>query len=157
MLQTKCKKCMGDNRFEKKEKKCVECNNGFYPYKSTDKFCSPKCKIKGSKKSIKKTIKLSAEEKKFKKNKKGIKQKMIDDYGFIFCQNCNTSNSMAFEGHHIVFRSEKPNHRNLHHKKNILIVCIQCHNDFHKEKGMRNEIVVERGLAKLFGNDVLNK
>lgn len=93
----------------------------------------------------------------FRRNNKSIREKMIDDYGYIKCQHCETSNSIRFDGHHIIFRSEKPMHEYLHKKENIIILCVKCHFNFHKNKGMRNDIVTDRGLDKLFGKDVLNK
>lgn len=78
------------------------------------------------------------------------KEDFIEKHGYIFCEKCKISNSPRFEVHHIIFRSEAPNHRNLHHKDNLILCCIQCHNDFHKKKSNRNEIVKERELWKLF-------
>jgi hypothetical protein len=93
----------------------------------------------------------------FFRNRDEIKQGMIDDVGYVHCEHCKTSSTYQFEAHHIIYRSEKPLHPNLNDKPNILILCMQCHNDFHKSKGMRNELVVSRGLDKIFGADVLDK
>ena len=166
-----------------KNKNCKVCNKSFKPYTTLDKFCSAQCRIDNEKskrtrnwkqsnykkimgknnpayrngnycRSVKKT---AVGERKFQKHSKEIKSDMINNKGYIYCQYCNTSNSLKFETHHIVFRSEKPLHKHLHDKDNLMILCIQCHNDFHKDKGKRNEIVIDRKLNDMFGNDILNK
>ena len=86
----------------------------------------------------------------YEKNRKEIINDMIDEYGYIFCQNCGTSNAFKFECHHIIFRSEKPNHPEMHNKKNLLIVCRKCHGSFHRTKSIRDKYVKERKLDKLF-------
>lgn len=85
-----------------------------------------------------------------------FKQSIIDEYGYLVCQNCHKSNR-AFHVHHIIFRSEKPSHEYLHDHRNFILVCVECHNWFHDKKGNRNKLVEERRLNELFGNDVLNK
>jgi len=95
--------------------------------------------------------------KEFNRNKKIIKDRMIEDVGYIYCEDCRTSNSLKFESHHIIFRSEKPLHKHLHCEKNIIHLCIDCHNKYHKTKGRRNGLVKYRELNLLFGDDVLNK
>jgi hypothetical protein len=94
-------------------------------------------------------------ERQFVRNAKEIEAEMIERVGYKYCQYCTASNSPRFERHHIIYRSEKPNHPSLHSKVNILIVCIACHNEFHKHKILRNGLVKKRGLDKLFGADVL--
>lgn len=93
----------------------------------------------------------------FIKNSKEIKQSMLDERGFIYCEFCETSNSLRFESHHLIYRSEKPEHENLHKKENLIILCIKCHNEFHKHKSLRNEIVKSRHLEHLFDVDILDK
>jgi 5-methylcytosine-specific restriction endonuclease McrA len=94
---------------------------------------------------------------KFQKNAKEIKESLIAVFGHIKCQHCETSTSSRFETHHIIFRSEMPNHENLHDKSNLIVLCIKCHNEFHKHKMKRDGIVIERGLHYQFGNSVLSK
>lgn len=90
------------------------------------------------------------------KNRKELVDEMQDKYGYIFCQKkgCGTSRAYKFEVHHIVFRSERPNHPMLHSKINLIIVCNECHNSgpnsFHNKKEERNYLVVERQLDKIF-------
>lgn len=91
----------------------------------------------------------------FTKNAKEIEQKMFENEGYKYCENCKISNAIRYERHHIIYRSEKPLHPNLHDKENILIVCISCHNEFHRIKSKRNNLVLKRGLDKIFGQDVL--
>lgn len=167
---------------QKKIKNCSFCEKEFKPYTSLDKFCSVKCRIEKMK--SKKPKKCGAEQVKkrkvaltpqyvnglstigskvnadgvglFQKNSKELRESMLNEYGYLFCENCNLT-SKKLECHHIIYRSEKPSHEHLHCKENILMVCVPCHNKFHTNKGLRNEIVEKRGLNLLFGNDVLNK
>lgn len=166
-----------------KYKTCKHCSSEFTPYTSLDKFCSMGCRINNqkSKRSFnwkpdqvakrvgennpsfrsgmyaRSTKRNATGYKKFFKNRDEIKQAMIDSVGFVHCEHCKTTNTFQFEAHHIIYRSDKPGHEHLNDKPNILILCMQCHNDFHKTKGMRNSLVIERGLNILFGNDVLDK
>jgi hypothetical protein len=160
-----------------KPKKCVICRNEFNSYNSLDKCCSVGCQIEYQiqnpvkqkpRKPIKRvTIKKSsstrqnkkskADQLLFEKNVAEIKQGMIDKVGYIYCECCHKSNALRFEGHHIVFRSEKPKHPNLNDKENILITADDCHVEFHKNKGKRNNIVKQRKLNLIFGDDILDK
>lgn len=166
-----------------KYKKCKLCNTEFKPYTSLDKFCSANCRIESmkskrdqrrrwNKDSVKKRHgknnpgyrngnyvrgKKREFSRVFQNNVNALKAEMIKDVGYVYCQYCLTSQSLRFEGHHIIYRSEKPGHKHLHSKENTILLCIKCHNIFHKCKGNRNDIVEERGLDKLFGIDILNK
>lgn len=166
-----------------KTKECKCCHKIFIPYTSLDKFCSINCRINAKKnertwnwkqKNVQNIIgennpayrngyytrkikKHTKGENKFKRNSMQIKQTMIDIAGVIFCEFCGTTITPSFESHHIVYRSEKPLHEHLHDKENILIVCISCHNELHKHKGLRNKIVEKRKLNELFGNDIIDK
>lgn len=163
-------------------KECLICNKEFKPYISFNKFCSYQCRVEDMK--SKRSYKHSEEtcRKKtgknnpnyihgmsirgakidstgirlFHKNRDSYKKDIIDKHGFLFCEVCNKSNS-RFETHHIVYRSEKPKHEFLHDKVNLILVCVPCHNWFHKKKGNRNALVEKRELQKYFGNDVLDK
>lgn len=86
----------------------------------------------------------------YDKNRKEMISDMLDVFGYIFCESCKVSNSFKFHCHHIFFRSEMPNHPMLHHKDNLIIVCNQCHDKFHADKTVRNPLVEQRGLVKLF-------
>lgn len=166
-----------------KVKICKLCGKEFKPYTSLDKFCSSSCRIEflkqnsGRKKRWNSTKNIEGEknpayrngfytrisektavgQRLFTKNAVEIEQDMINNVGYKYCQHCKISNPLRFERHHIIYRSEKPNHPNLHNKENIYILCIQCHNEFHKHKSLRNELVINRKLNEIFGDDILNK
>ena len=177
-LRSSCKKC---NCKIIKNKNCKFCKKSFKPYTTISKFCSAKCMVDNQKskrsfnwgkekcKNItgknnpayrngnycRSTKKTDIGQKEFIRNAKELKQKIVDEHGYIHCQDCGINNSLRFETHHIVFRSEKPLHENLHKKENLIVLCIKCHNEYHKKKGKRNKLVEDRGLQYLFGNDVL--
>lgn len=91
-----------------------------------------------------------------KKNRKELVEKMKQDYGYIYCQRleCGKSSAYKFEVHHIVFRSEKPEHPYLHSKKNLIIVCDKCHNLFHNKKSIRNPLLKRRKLNQIFNLNI---
>jgi len=179
----KCRFHDGVKKPKIKETECKKCGKTFKPYTSLNKFCSSNCRIENEKSRrlyrhskeacenrsgknnpayrngmyTRKTKKSAEGLREFRKVAKEISEQIILDFGFIKCQHCNRSDSVKFETHHIVFRSEKPKHKNLHKKENLILLCIQCHNDFHKYKPKRNDIVRERKLNELFGDDVLDK
>jgi hypothetical protein len=166
-----------------KEKDCAVCGSPFKPYTTLDKYCSIKCRVanqKNKRKSnytndrVQKIIgennpayrngmymraskRINKGQLLFAKNSKTLRESIVAEYGHIQCECCTTNNSLRWEVHHIIYRSEKPNHPHLHDIENLLHLCIQCHNKFHKTKGMRDYLVAHRGLDKLFGQDVLNK
>lgn len=79
----------------------------------------------------------------------------IEKHGYPFCEICkvNKNGTQKFEVHHIYYASLYPKHPQLHNFKNLIHVCIQCHNDFHSSK-LKNIFLVlenERGLKELFG------
>lgn len=84
-------------------------------------------------------------------NRKKMNKAMLAEYGYIFCQHCEGNNGFKFEIHHIVFRSEAPNHENLHDVENLICLCSSCHGKFHRNKSLRNGLVEQRGLDKIFG------
>ena len=87
----------------------------------------------------------------YDRNRRELINEMGESPGYLYCQNCNTSSSFKFHCHHIMFRSEKPKHPMLHHKQNLIIVCNQCHNNYHGDKDVEREgLVIDRGLVKLF-------
>lgn len=81
----------------------------------------------------------------------------LEKYGYKFCENCGTNSSLRFETHHIIFASEKPRHENLHNQRNLILVCIKCHNDFHSgvTRDKRKDLVDKRNLVELFGKTIL--
>lgn len=83
------------------------------------------------------------------KNRKEVVDDMLNEYGYIYCQHCETSNAYKFECHHIIYRSEAPNHPRLHSKDNLIIVCNKCHRKFHDNKNIRDPYVKSRNLKPL--------
>ena len=174
---------LGKRNAKYRKKKCAFCGVEFKPYASINKFCSAKCRIDNGKSNgkhrkseeyclsrtgdknpcyrtgmyVRGTKQVGIGQKIFIRNVREIEERMMDSVGYKYCEFCGTTNTPRFEGHHIIFRSEKPGHEHLHSKPNLFLVCIGCHNQFHKVKGLRNEIVIERKLNELFGNDVLDK
>jgi hypothetical protein len=164
------------------EKQCKCCGIKFRPYTSLDKFCSANCRVehqkskrsrRWSKEKVEKikgtgnpayrngyylsgATKTAIGEKLFIKNRKLLAKSIIEKKGYLHCERCGQSNT-KFDTHHIIYRSEKPNHEHLHNVKNLIILCVPCHNYFHKSKKTRVELVKERALNEMFGNDVLDK
>jgi hypothetical protein len=77
---------------------------------------------------------------------------------YLFCEVCkiNKNGTKRFEVHHIYYASRYPKHKELHNFKNLIHICIECHNKFHKEeyKEVFKKIEKERGLKELFGCNV---
>ena len=149
--------------FMDKECKSEGCTNRFVQYKSTDKYCSAKCAAKHYKPlkrtPLKQTLtpiskKPSAKKVKFENEFNAVKQKLIahikKQHGELCCEKCFTKHSISFSVHHIVYRSEKPNHISLNHPKNLIYLCYNCHESFHSIKTSRNYLVRDRGLEELF-------
>ena len=86
----------------------------------------------------------------YSKNREQLISSMLDKYGYIFCERCGRSKAFKFEVHHIIFRSEKPKHPNIHDIENLLIVCNDCHKYFHDNKDARNKLVKKRKLNLKF-------
>jgi 5-methylcytosine-specific restriction endonuclease McrA len=161
----------------RKEKTCQDkyCENTFFQYKSTDKYCSYSCQAKHTKppkrtelkrtpfklsqKSIdkmkakaklpKKKTKFQIE---FEKQAKNNKDKIIKEDGNLNCEKCSTTFSIQFSTHHIVFRSETPKHPELNNLKNLIYLCYECHESLHKNKKSRNYLIRLRNLTSVFGN-----
>ncbi len=83
-----------------------------------------------------------------KTSHKALKQKQIDNEGFLFCEICKNTNQLSI--HHIVFRGEAPLHDNLHHPNNLIMLCGECHSGFHQKKESRENLVLDRKLWELF-------
>lgn len=91
-----------------------------------------------------------------KKNRDYLVEEMKDMYGYLFCLKCKRSSGFyKLHVHHLVFRSEAPYHENLHDKKNLFICCNTCHDEFHNNKEVRQDIIEERGLRELFSDIVI--
>ena len=83
-----------------------------------------------------------------------FKQSFLEKIGYLYCETCYTTSSPMFNTHHIAYASEVPGHKELHNIKNLLVVCWKCHNRLHNDKKLRNVLVEERGLNKLFGKNL---
>lgn len=96
----------------------------------------------------------------YTKNKTTLVNSMLDRFGYLVCQKCGKNKcGMKFETHHIVFRSEAPNHPELNNIKNLIICGSDCHKEapdsYHKNKSQRNHLVKHRNLEKLFDMNLI--
>lgn len=154
-----------EDRLNKKtpNKKCKKCGKKFFSYNNISKYCSKKCFYEVAKierlgignpayrnGNYTKNNKIKYDWRETNIIKQEISIEMEKTNGHIFCKNCGKSNSLKWELHHIVFRSEAPKHKNLNHKKNLIFLGIGCHNIFHKDKPYREKIIKERKLWELF-------
>jgi len=80
-------------------------------------------------------------------------EKMFNQYGHLYCEKCLQSNVHIDMPHHIIFKSEKPRHKELHNKRNLILLCRDCHNYMHQHKHneFRIKLIKERNLKDLFG------
>jgi hypothetical protein len=164
-------------------KKCQCCDIEFKPYTSLDKFCSANCRIENMKsKRTRRWNKESTEkrigknnpafksgiysrsnsrtdegQKQYLRNRNELRAEMLLKHGYLFCEKCGTNETYQWEMHHVIYRSEKPLHKYLHDKRNLINLCMKCHNWFHKNKSNRNYLVESRKLYELFGEDVRDK
>jgi len=91
---------------------------------------------------------------KLQKSKAEITERQMDDVGYLHCENCGSSCG-PFNDHHIIYRSEARNHKEVHNIQNLIRVCASpkpnnCHDWFHSRKANREELVEERNLKQLF-------
>lgn len=161
-------------------KVCKLCNNKYKPYTTLDKFCSANCRVENQKSKRKGNRKWTPQQvarrkgkgnpsykhgnrvigkvvsnksqRAFMKVRDTMREEMKEEHGYLFCERCKINRSYQWEMHHIVFRSEKPNHQYLHHPSNLINLCVKCHNHYHIKKSNRNELVEQRGLKERFGN-----
>lgn len=83
----------------------------------------------------------------------------MNDYGFLFCQYCKRADKTLSPPHHIIFKSERPKHPELHNIRNLILLCYECHDKFHgKIKGftkheMRRKLIEIRELTELFNKE----
>jgi len=147
---------------------CVQCGKEFYRASYINKkFCSRKCFHEESKESRKGTnnpayrngtrVKGRSVSWRHLDATRKYGRDFLEKNGYKYCENCGINQSLRFETHHIVFASEMPRHNELHNVKNLILVCIKCHNNFHSGKTheKRIELVKARGLVELFGKTIL--
>ena len=151
------------NKFQTKRKpiKCKMCGKMFDPYGLRPmKFCSRKCfeidmrekrKGKGNPawRNGTRTNGKSYSSKHMRACSK-YRKKFLEKNDYLFCEICGVSSAIKYETHHIVFASEKPMHKELHNDRNLILLCIGCHNKMHGSKKTRNDLVEKRNLNKLF-------
>lgn len=156
-----------------KLKKCKECWTEFVQLNTIQKYCSYQCTSKNSKspKPIvykPKIIKPKKEKSDMVSSRKRVKtdwwsfaynsSKIAKDqkkkYWYTFCEVCIRSD-LPQETHHLVYRSEVPNHTHLNNIRNLIRVCKCCHDKFHEYKPMRLQYIESRGLVELFGSSIL--
>jgi len=150
-----------------KEKICKQCGEKFKAYRNFLEFCSRDCAYlywkennlrkeknnpayrngKYTKKSLSGNKKNTTEHLNACRRYRTFFRKNND---YDYCELCGTSNSPRFETHHIVYASEAPKHKELHNFKNLIYLCIGCHNKLHSNKILRNDLVKERCLNELF-------
>jgi len=111
-----------------------------------------RAKAKGTDKIPVMSKKRKAFNKEYDKQRLLIKKDVVLKNGKECCQKCGTDKSIMFSTHHIVFRSEKPNHPEMNNPANLIFLCHNCHEGFHNDKRSRNYLVKERGLQELFGS-----
>lgn len=155
-----------------KPKKCRNCANVFKPYQSLQVFCSYECSMEHRRKKRNYNWKDESRAKRTGKNNPAYRngtrtngksysakhlrvcgkyrKKFLEKYGYLFCEKCKISNAIRYETHHIVYASEKPMHKELHNDRNLILLCIGCHNEMHGAKKMRNDLVEKRNLNELF-------
>jgi len=141
----------------KTTRKCKECKEEYKLYTTLTKC--PKCtrpsRIEGPK-SKPERWKVDEE---YDRAKKLLNSILIKKHGRVICElhkDCSFE-FLGLQTHHIIYRSEKPKHEHLHSIKNLIKVCLQGHAWFHEKKSNRNQIVRDRKLNELFGDDVLDK
>ena len=62
------------------------------------------------------------------------------EHGYYYCERCGRSNQYHYEIHHIFYRSEKPKHKHLNHKNNLILLCKSCHTFLHEHKPERQKL-----------------
>lgn len=83
------------------------------------------------------------------------KKDFLSKNEYPFCEVClvNSNGTHRFEVHHIYFASRFPRHPELHNFKNLIHLCIKCHQKFHAGKNYQEEfekLEKDRGLKELF-------
>lgn len=151
--------------FKPRKKKCVICGEEFEiisQLQIQNKTCSKYCHNELAKKISQERKKRTIYKYGFTMNRKDsgehlracskYKKEFIKKHGKVYCESCKTKNSLKFETHHILSAGRHPKHPELHNPRNLILLCIQCHNDFHssKRKQEYNKLLINRGLDKLF-------
>jgi len=75
--------------------------------------------------------------------------------GYNICQHCSRSNMFAYSTHHLIKKSQKKNHPELHNKDNLIFLCNECHEEAERSAEWNYKYIKERNLIELFGSDIL--
>lgn len=70
---------------------------------------------------------------------------------------CSICGKTATEMHHICYKSEARNHKNLNNERNLLPACRACHQWLHEKKDRRRYLVIDRKLWELFPDRILKE
>lgn len=143
---------------------CIVCRCEFTRVRFMQRTCSPICAIAWAKskedeakaRNIQKRPAIKKEHPEFIRNRALLNSQLILIGGQVFCQRCKRF-GVAMSTHHIIYRSEKPNHEHLHNIRNLIKLCNPCHAWIREAKSNRDKLVEERNLTELFGNSILSK
>jgi len=153
-------------------RKCVECGKLYQRVKEGKGLCSHKChgknwKENGTRKGEKNPgyrngfytnrskTKMSETAMKHYNACRKYRTEFLEKNDYYYCEHCKTNHSLRFETHHIVYASEAPKHKELHNFRNMILLCIECHNKFHGNKRkIRKYLVIERDLETLFNRNL---
>jgi 5-methylcytosine-specific restriction endonuclease McrA len=84
---------------------------------------------------------------------KKYREHFLKTHDYIRCEHCGVTAPCSV--HHIVFRSEVGKESDVDNLKNLILLCNKCHSLFHSKKRIREPLVVERGLRKIFKKSIL--
>lgn len=109
-----------------------------------------------------KTIRNSRQQSKHLSACQKYKKNFIEMNGYKFCELCkvNQNGTPQFQVHHIYFASRFPKNKELHNFKNLILLCLRCHQQFHNGRNYDEYFVrleKERGLKKLFNSKYESK
>lgn len=125
---------------EAKLKRCKMCPNKFRPYRSTDRYCSPKCAAEDSKAKARKPLIRTAPKKVYREPPERVQAKRdarVRDGGvcklrpFLPAELRHDTHWRLIQVHHIIFLSED----GVDDGWNLITLCGHCHHEIvHKFK-----------------------
>lgn len=94
----------------------------------------------------------------YKKAAEKYRKSVEKKHGFPICECCGSTRPMYWSVHHIMRKSQYPDHEHLNNSRNLILLCNICHDGLHLLIGGRidefkmKEIVLirERKLDELF-------
>jgi hypothetical protein len=146
-----CKDCNVKILRQAHHKSTNRCDDCIYKKYSEDRTGKGNPNYKDGKASWDKYGKRSAYTVKHFKACKKYRAWFVDKNDYPQCEVCRRTDKKTHV-HHIYYASRYPRHEQLHNFKNLIMVCVQCHNDFHAGKlpHIFAKIEEERGLKELF-------